>query len=177
MIDIQCINGGGIVLDNIVSNMGLPGYLFPYLICYQMIFLNANNIIRKVQQIKLLPNIIQYLFINVISIYLYSKGIFQWNNIGAYLLGMICSMSIFCLMYNVCRKISYSSIIVFLSGISFEIFLVHYFFLGRYSVYKLSNYRIIGFIYLLLCSITAGFCLKYISKKLYYLLTGNLFDK
>lgn len=151
---------GGVIMDYMLSSMGLPGYMFPYLVGYVIIFYNADNIIGLVRRIKLPYNILQFILINMSGVLLFNKGIFNTNSFIAYLLGMLCLMSIFCFMMTILKNVRESKIIVWLSGISFEIYLVHEFFLGRYSIYGICSNPIIGFILLILLSIIAAIMLR-----------------
>lgn len=153
-------------VDYVLTIKGLPGYLFPYLIGYILIFLNAISVLRFVSSISLKINLSQVILINALSILAFHEGIFETHRIFAYPIGMISAFSIFCLAYNILHFTKSSKLIVFLSGICFEIYLVHEFFLGSQSVYIMFPNPIVGFIFLIIFSITAGVGSKWLSSLL-----------
>ena len=167
--------GGVIALGYIISSMGLPGYMFPYLAGYVMIFYNADRIIGLVRQIRFPYNLSQFILINTVGVWLFYKGIFETDSFIAYLLGMLCSMSIFCFMMDILKGAAESKLILWLSGISFEIYLVHEFFLGRYSVYNYIDNPVIGFAILVLLSCLAAILFQAISNILINILHRNKF--
>ena len=163
---VKCIGpfgmiGGGILLDYIATREGLPGYLFPYLAGYLLVFIHAEKIISHIRHIPLSLNIVQALAMNTIGIFMFSNGIFDSNSFVAYFIGIGCAVSIFVLMFNTFSSLPSLNPIVWLSDISFEMYLVHEFFLGRYSVYKMVDNPIYGFLLLLAFSLAAATLLKF----------------
>lgn len=153
-----------ICLDYLVTSKGLPGYIFPYLIGYIAVFKYSSTILNVVRRLNNIVNIIQFSIITLLNI-----GIFYYYKLNpygfcSYILGIIQAISIFCLIYRTCKNLSESKLIVFLSGISFEIYLVHEFFLGQYSIYKLINNHILSLSIFITLSIVAGYILNIISK-------------
>lgn len=104
----------------------------------------------------------QALVINMAGVYMFANGIFDTNSFVAYFIGIFCAISVFALTFNVFCGLPSLNPIVWLSGISFETYLVHEFFLGRYSVYKMIDNPIYGFLLLLAFSLAAATLLKYI---------------
>lgn len=155
---------GGIGADYYLSKFNLPGYLFSYLVGYLLIFFNANELISRIKKINIWYNIIQFAIINSFGILMFYQDIFTTNPFFAYLLGMGCALSEFCFLLNICSKFPTSKIIILLSSISFEIYLVHEFFLGNYSIYRYVNNPIIAFFALVFLSIIAAIILHTLSK-------------
>lgn len=162
MLSVSVIIGG--VLDFLVTKRGLPGYIFPYTIGYLLIFYNANKIMSLVKRIGLVINIVQLVTINSMSIFLFHNRIFDSNPFVSYLLGIACAISVFCFLFNIFSRFPFSKMIVWFSGISFEVYLVHEFFLGEFSVYKLDINPVLGFIALVALSIIAALPVHYLSK-------------
>lgn len=151
------------MLDYIVDSIGLPGYMFPYLVGYILVFENANFLIGKIKSIRLGCIASCFVVVNSIGIWLFYNNIYSTNSFAAYLLGMICALSWICLMIIVCGHFPSSKCIVWLSGISFEVYLVHEFFLGRYSVY--NHFSLFsGFFVLITLSVISAFVLHKVSS-------------
>lgn len=163
ILSYSLILGGGICADYFINSLGLPGYIFPYLIGYIIVFRNSNEILKFIKSIRFAINILQFLLINVIGLFLFYYGIFDTYPFVAYLIGMICAISIICFMSNACSLFPQSGIIIWLSGICFEIYLVHEFFLGRYSVYTYVKNPVLGFAILVALSTLASLLIKYLS--------------
>lgn len=106
----------------------------------------------------------QALVINMAGVYMFANRIFDTNSFVAYFIGIFCAISVFALTFNMFSGLPSLNPIVWLSGISFEIYLVHEFFLGRYSVYKMVDNPICGFFLLFAFSLAAAIVLKYIGK-------------
>lgn len=158
--------GGGLCADYIISLKGLPGYLFPYLIAYIWIFSKASSILETVRKVPLAVNIIQFVIINVTAVTLFYNGLFEKFTFWSYLVGMICAGSVFTFVYDIFKDISANGFILWLSGISFEIYLVHEFFIGRFNVYDYTPNILIGFVALLSLSILSAVALHKIALRI-----------
>lgn len=161
-IAVCCLTmGGGIVIDYLATNLGLPGYIFPYIIGYLIVYRYANNLLAYFKKIPMSINILQFCIINSVAIFLFADGLFESNVFASYLIGMASAISFFLLLYNVLKKVAQVKFIEWLSEISFEIYLVHEFFLGKYCVYGLFSNNFIGFLSLVVFSIIAACLIKY----------------
>lgn len=158
-----CIYGGVIYLDYIVSRFGLPGYIFPYLAAYIWIFANANRVLRGIRRITLTVNLIQFLVVNAVVLLIFVNGIFQSAPFCAYLLGMLSACSVFAFTYDVLRNFSSNNVITWLSGISFEVYLVHEFFIGRFNIYDNTPDPVTGFSALVVLSVLGGYAVHQLS--------------
>ena len=161
-----CLFASSIVVGYLSMIVGIPGYIFPYLIAYLLVFKYARKILAIIRKISLQLNILQisiFTGINIIFFYYYKLNPYDYY---AYLLGIIQAISTFCFLYNICINIKESKIVLFISSISFEVYLVHEFFLGKLSVYKFINNPLLSFVVFIALSITAGVILKYIAKKI-----------
>lgn len=156
---------GSICLDYIATRRGLPGYMFPYLIGYILIFSHPSEIITLITRIPTIINWLQFILINLFGILMFTHGIFESNCFAAYLIGMLCAISVFSFMHKICRSFHSSKFIIWLSGISFEIYLVHEFFLGKYNVYNTLQNPIAGFLLLIILSVMSATFLKFLSRK------------
>lgn len=152
------------IIDYITSLKGLPGYIFPYLVGYIFVFIHSSLILKKVRDISNILNLVQFILItsiNIIIFYLYKLDPYSFLS---YILGIIEALSIFCLCYNVLKKLPESKTVMFLSSISFEVYLVHEFFLGNYSIYKYFQNPFLSIIIFLGLSILLGYILHSFSK-------------
>lgn len=156
---------GSICVDYIATKHGLPGYMFPYLTGYIFIFSYSSKITTLITRIPTISNWMQFILVNVFGILMFTHGIFESNCFVAYLIGMLCAISVFIFMYKICRSFHSSQFIIWLSGISFEIYLVHEFFLGKYNVYSIFQNPIAGFLLLMILSVMAAVFLKFIARK------------
>lgn len=152
------------MLDYITDQHGLPGYMFPYAIGYLMIFFYSNVIIGKISKMGMCAVISQFIIINICGLIAFKQGIFATNGLIAYFIGIACACSIFVFMFRLLERVLTSNIVVWLSGISFEIYLVHEFFLGRFNVYHIIDAPIISFILLIILSVTSAIVLSRLSK-------------
>lgn len=136
----------GLLADYIVSSKGLPGYVFPYLISYVIVFRHARVIIKAVRRVNVYLNIAQLVVVNAVGVYLFHNGLFFREPFLSYLVGMGCAFSMICAMMNFFSHLHSSRVIIWLSGISFEVYLVHEFFLGRMSVYSFIANPLVAFV-------------------------------
>lgn len=157
------LTGGGICADFFISSKGLPGYLFPYLIAYILIFSKARVILGKIRKVSSIVNVCQLVIINTIAIAIFIDGIFDKAPFWAYLIGMICAGSVFSFSYNLLKKCSSSKLIAWFSGISFEIYLVHEFFIGKFNIYDYIPNVFFGFVALVILSTIAAYIIHRIS--------------
>ncbi len=153
-----------IILDYLVSVRGLPGYIFPYLVGYMFVFRYSRRILDAVRSIRITNNLIQFILITGVNFVVFRIYNLDPYSFVSYLLGIIQALSVFCLMYDLCRNVSYSKVIIFISGISFEVYLVHEFFLGHYSVYKYIHQPIVSVTVFVLLSVVTGYLLNLLSK-------------
>lgn len=137
--------------------------MFPYLVGYMLIFSEARRILEAVRKLPPAVNLVQFIVVNAIAIVKFVKGIFETSPFWAYLIGMVCACSIFALSYNLLKSCKSHRLMVWLSGISFEVYLVHEFFIGRFNVYALTPNPIIGFSLLVIFSILTAYIIHQIS--------------
>ncbi|MDE6370738.1 MAG: acyltransferase family protein [Duncaniella sp.] len=156
----------GLVADYIVSSRGLPGYVFPYLMSYVIVFRHARVIIMAIRRVNVYLNITQLVVVNAIGLYMFHNDLFFREPFMSYLVGMACAASMLCAMINFFSHLQPSRAIVWLSGISFEVYLVHEFFLGRVSVYGFIANPIVAFVAFVTISIAAAVILKKIAVSL-----------
>lgn len=152
---------GSFGLDYLCKRYNLPGYLFPYLIGYLFVFCNANKIIKLIKLIKLPYSILQFVIIISAGLFLFFNNYFNIlsNNILTHFIGILCAISTFVFLFNTIQGRKESKVVVWLSGISFEIYLVHEFFLNEYCIYKYTS-PFIGYLLLILGSIGLAYLVQ-----------------
>lgn len=155
--------GGGICADYFIFSKGLPGYLFPYLIAYVLIFSKARLILCKIRKVSFVVNICQFFIINGIAIIIFLDGIFDKAPFWAYLIGMVCAGSVFMFTYNLLKNCSSYKLIAWFSGISFEIYLVHEFFIGKFNIYDYTPNVVLGFVALVILSTITAYIIHRMS--------------
>ncbi len=119
--------------------------MFPYLVGYLFVFTYSNRILEVISKCSISALLAQFLVINTIVIWSFYNSLYEKSPFISYLIGMISASSIFCTFYVLFKNTSRIKFIEWLSGISFEIYLVHEFFLGRFSIYRLVDNALLGF--------------------------------
>ncbi|MBD5214421.1 MAG: acyltransferase [Bacteroidales bacterium] len=155
-----------IPLDYVVSIKGLPGYIFPYLIGYLFVLRYSRKILELVRRIGTVANIVQFISVVTLNYIVFSCYKLDPYSFMSYFMGILQAISVFCFMYNMLRNASGSRIVVFISGISFEVYLVHEFFLGHHSVYRYFNEPVLSVIMFVALSVLTGYLLHLISNAL-----------
>ncbi|MCM1138936.1 MAG: hypothetical protein NC453_10245 [Muribaculum sp.] len=84
----------------------------------------------------------------------------------SYLIGILSASALFVIGMSLFNKSKRNRLIEWLSMISFEIYLVHMFFLYRRGVYEVFDNILIGFIALAILSVAGGCILNMISNRL-----------
>lgn len=155
-----------LLLQFIAYKFNLPGQIFLYLFLYLVFFMNALNILTHIKQIQFRKFVFITIILNIIALYLFYRGIFEYKIIS-YPLGCLCGLSIMGIIYKTVYPLKEIKCVKFISTISFEIYLIHHALcFGRYSVYQLGISPLIGFIIIMGISITLGYILHYFSNKL-----------
>ena len=136
------------------------------------IFIYGEKRLIKVTSITLLglafvANFIQIIFDYVMKIKFTGYGVFC--NYAHLLLGVAFSL----ILSKVFENIKYNQILRFSDNYSYEIYLVHQFFiLGPLSLMKLTNYTLLNVIIIIICVLTSGIIVNRTAK-----VANILFDK
>ena len=108
--------------------------------------------------------------IHLPALKLYHDGLFSMRLLS-YFVSIATAFTLFGLLLALFRNVREIGVITFLSGLSFEAYLVHEFFLGRISVYHFCN-QYVGYALLVAASILSGFLLMRLSSAI-----SKLFEK
>lgn len=150
-----------IVLISVSTLRGFPGAIFMYLWLYMMVFCNANLILDKIRKHSIYFWATIFLAVHIPAIYLYMHGLFSIR-LASYFVSILTSSTMFALLYMLLLRSRVIKIVKFLSVISFEMYLTHNLFLGKYSVYNYTD-KLFGFILLVSLTIVSGYLLHLIS--------------
>ena len=103
---------------------GLPGHTFSFLGLYGFVFLLGKECIRESKKLSLW-NILAIVAINILHLWLCYHGLFEKSRPLTFLLSDVCGLSLLMLMLRYLPDNS-NRIIGFISGISFEIYIVRH---------------------------------------------------
>lgn len=106
------------------EKMGVPGSSLAILGFFGFLLLKADWFTRIAKSMSMWSCFIVFLF-NVVCAWLFVNGLFEYSRIIAYLLSNVCGCLLFALLIRV-APMHKDSIVAWLSGISFEIYLVHH---------------------------------------------------
>ena len=161
----KCKTGGVILLliafvsQMLIGKIGLPNSISIYLLLYIYIFINAEKILNIIDRIPLKSSIISGIVLIAIILLFYFK---IPNEYTTKWLGVFSASLIFTIFINLFKKAKTNTIIVFLSTISFELYLVHHVFcFGKYSLYKIIPNPILGTIAIFVTSFILATMLHY----------------
>lgn len=164
--------GGGIYLFGItlltlgsaVTLKGIPGAIFFYILFYLIVFRYATTILKYMMNIKLVVWVALTIPAHGIALYLYHESIFHSNRLASYYISILTAITMFGLLLRLCKdtRLGYK-VIAFISSISFEMYLIHMFFLADINIYRYLN-KPIGFICLVIASAAGGYLLMHTSK-------------
>lgn len=152
--------------------LGLPSYLAPYVYLYIIVFNYSSRLLRIIKGFK--PSVISITLIPLLILcILYFKTLNSDSlKLLPYIIGIISASSIFIIIYRLFNFKSLYSPILLISTISFEIYLVHMFFLNYVNVYSMIDNIFLAFFFLLFLSISSAFILNklgfFINKSLHY---------
>ena len=149
----------------IMEMIGIPGHSILTLGACAVMFLNARQFLDKIMSMNILVCIVGFIVTNVISIYLFDKGLFDTNRIAAFTLLLISGLT--WLVFSLRIIPSYPNKIVFGgSNISYEMYLVHYFILHGLirNVFDISVGITPCFLILLVESAVCAWLLNMVSK-------------
>lgn len=160
-------------LHIIVANMGLPGYFFLILLYCNLTFLYAGNVIKWLNVVPTWIFVIAAILLNSVSYLLIYYRIAEDGTVANYVT-TFGGMAIFAFLYKLFKAYSPNKLLYWMSGISYELYLVHHpFCLGKLSFFKLFptlNDYIVS-ILIIIVSVVCAYILKQLSSKIYNLAT------
>ena len=157
----------GLVFFLVLESLGIPGHSFMTLAICAVLFTKADQVLSLVNTISKTIWIPGILLFNTVSMFLFMNGLFEQSRIATYLLINIIGLSWLILFMAVSPRAK-NSIVTFISGISFEIYIVHHTLCAGplYSVCELGFDIISSFLVLIVFSIILGYILHFISKQI-----------
>lgn len=163
----KCKQGGIILLlisifsQIIIGKIGLPNYIFIYLILYVYVFINAEKILSLIDRIPLRSSIFIGTGITIAIILLFYLRIL--NEYTAKWCGIIAAIVLFTIFVKLFRNTKRNVVVEYISTISFELYLVHHVFcFGKYSLYQIIPNPILGTIAVFAISFILATMLHYI---------------
>lgn len=157
--------GISLIFSYIMFKHGIPGSIASYTLLYLIIFYYSNQIISFINKMGFKKMGIFLISTNLLGIIAFYFGVYEASRFWANILGIACGLTVTLFLLEGCKNIPSSKIILWLSGICFEVYLVHEFFLGHYSVYKLVDNPVLGLLLLIGFSVILAFLLHLIATR------------
>ena len=153
-----------LILQCGIQRIGLPGYVFFISLYCGLLFINAEKFLsfaKNLQPIKIIPI---YFVINIIGLYFYYLGLFDYSHTLSKWVGTVCGFSNIILFINLFNDAKVHIIISLISALSYELYLVHMplTMLKGYSINYTNSYYVSFILYILL-SLLCALLLKKIS--------------
>lgn len=151
----------------LVESRGLPGHAFITLYLTTLGFSHAGEILERVKQVPFRWMFLQFVIIvGTTHLLFLSFEVYCWCRPVAVLLNNLCGISLLFFLLKLEHKRELS-VLTFLSGISFELYLVHHGFCqGFFSVFQLTDNYFLMLVLLVIVSITCAYILKQIANSL-----------
>lgn len=138
----------------LLDERGLPGYLFLYLTMFVICFVEADAMMKLSEKFS---KIVIWILVCTVIASLIAIHEVPVNNGVSKVICIIAALAIFELSIYWLKDARRRDIISFISGISFEIYLMHHVFaFGRFSVMNITPNWWIGFMLLTSASIGLG---------------------
>ena len=150
----------------IMEMIGIPGHSILTIGACAVMFINARPFLDKIMFMNILVSIVGFIVINVLSIYLFDKGLFDANRIAAFPLLLLVGLSWLAFLLRIIPS-KPNKIVNIGSKISYEMYLVHLFILhcSVYNVFDIPASMITRFLILLVGSVGSAWLLNILSKK------------
>lgn len=142
-----------------ITKMRLPGYMVLYLSLYIIVFRYSGRILSSIGELSLGLLIFFTIAVHTSSIVAYRHGLFE-NMYLSPVVGILNALTIFAVLFRVFQLCRQSRVITFVSGVSFESYLLHEFFLYNRGVYSLELPPPINYLIFCILSITVGCIMK-----------------
>lgn len=172
IIGVLCLLGIIIIYNYNISVITYSIIIYLYL--YIIVFENASSILKYMEKFKNTKSILTMSLLFIILSTLIQLGNFPHHLINI-LTGLILAALLFTILHNIFKNRNINRIILTLSNISFEIFLVHHIItIGEYRAMNYITQPYICFIFICTMSIIFGYILNCLSfKNIYKCLTSN----
>lgn len=160
-----------ILLQFVTEHYGLPSYAFLMLIYCGVVFLYPDKLLRFTRSINIWILFVASIIVNAIVLYALYSGILCIGHLSYYYMTTLTGVSSFMLLYRLFAKFKPKRILVFVSSISYELYLVHHPLAGvkLYSCITGGNVYI-AIILVFVVSIVLAYLLNKISHRLLVLL-------
>lgn len=152
------------------ETQNLPaGYSLLYLAISCFLFLNASRFINFIEQISFKIYIPIFLIINIFTITLFLNNSYSNAATISYFLGCICGITWMIILLKAGPLIKNRGVYIYLSSISYEIYLVHHplcHSINGYSVKNITQNPYLAFIIIASTTLIIAILLNTISKKI-----------
>lgn len=167
-IKALCLLGGvcfGLFL--VLEFYGFPGNFLLIIGLSSIIFSRAHILSDIMRSVSKGLVFLLFVSVSVVSVWLLERGLFESNRIIAYIMLDVFGIIAFLFLLKIVPS-THNIIIVFISSISYEIYLVHHTFCAvpAVSVMNWSEYGIFQLVLLFLVSITIAYFLHAVSERI-----------
>lgn len=153
----------------ITYSQELPGYLFLILFYCGVLFLHRQSILQWALSIPKWQLTTIVLASNGITLLLFYKDWLYNGNLLMYYITALCGIVLLLWLYRIFSNYTPGPILIYLSSISYELYLVHHpFCFGQFSLFQLTgNYWWLGIIFITIVSLVLATALNRLSKFIY----------
>lgn len=163
-----CLLGGVcFALFLVLEFYGFPGNFLLIIGLSSIIFSRAHILSDIMRSVSKGLVFLLFVSVSVVSVWLLERGLFESNRIIAYIMLDVFGIIAFLFLLKIVPS-THNIIIVFISSISYEIYLVHHTFCAvpAVSVMNWSEYGIFQLVLLFLVSITIAYFLHAVSERI-----------
>lgn len=148
---------------------GLPGYLFLILFYCGMLFFYGKLLLKWTSLISKGLLTVLVLMTNGMALLLFYKGWLHSGSLGMYYITALCGIILLLWLYRMFASYTPGVALLYLSGISYEIYLVHHpFCFGSFSLFQWTGgYWWLGIIFIAIISLVLASALNRFSKFIY----------
>lgn len=148
---------------------GLPGYLFLILFYCGILFLYGQSLIKWSLSVSKTLLTVMSIGTNAVALSLFLKGWIHGGNLIMYYATALCGILLLLWLYRMFVIYTPGVTLLYLSGISYEIYLVHHpFCFGRFSLFHLTgDYWYLGMLLISVVTFILAVSLNRLAKVLY----------
>lgn len=157
----------GLAIFLVLEAMGIPGHSFLSIAICAVLFTKADQVLLLINKMSKAIWIPIILLFNAISMSLFVNGLFEQSRIVTYLLVNVIGLS-WLVLFILVSPNSKSKVVAFISGISFEIYIVHHTMCAGplYSVSEIGGCYFLSFLVLMVSATLFGYVLHIISMQI-----------
>lgn len=148
-----------VILHSGITAAGLPGYMILYLALYVIVFRYAGRVLNSIGEISIGVLAINVIICHSASLVAYRHNLFE-NMYLSPIVGVINGLTLFALLFRLFQLCRQSKAIAFVSGVSFETYLLHEFFIYNGGIYNTQITPPVNLLIFSIIAITAGWVLK-----------------